>query len=172
MLKRIVWILISIFWIGFIFFNSTRTATESSEASNTLLNLAQDILAVFRINIDSGILSSLIRKGAHFFEFFILGILIHKSIMSFYETNKFEEFVFIIQISLKFFSLAVLCICLFIAITDEHIQGYIDGRAKSVVDVFIDFAGSTTAIILMWFYNKKKIKSTLNIDCKLCYNKK
>jgi len=167
-LKRIVWIFITVLWIGFIFFNSTRTSSQSSQASNSLLNFVNIILGVFNINIDSDILSIIIRKGAHFFEFFMLGILFFNSIDYHLIKNPGQAKNLTTYFSYKFnliaYYLLTLSFCLLIAITDEYIQGLTNGRAKSVGDVFIDFGGCLAAVILIFILKYKKIKSTLNID--------
>lgn len=165
MRKRIAWIIISLLWIGFIFFNSTRTASESSEASNTLVMFIKDVLLIFNIKIGDQILSLLIRKGAHFFEFFVLGVFLSFAFfIRISKDDKISYSYFAYLNSLIFIYLVVLVLSFTVAIIDEHIQGFIDGRAKSVVDVFIDFAGSFCASIILDFLNKKKIKSMLNIN--------
>lgn len=167
MLRRIFWIVITVLWIGFIFFNSTRTSTESSEASNTLLNIANNILRIFNITIDSDTLSVIIRKGAHLFEYFMLGIFFNNSIINPLIKNKNQTnemtYIYSYKLSLISYYLSTLSFCLLIAVVDEHIQGLTDGRAKSIGDVLIDFGGCLVAVIIIMFIKSKKIKSTLNI---------
>ncbi|NLB82459.1 MAG: VanZ family protein [Clostridiaceae bacterium] len=75
-------------------------------------------------------LDGMIRKGAHFFLFFILGLLIMAAIAA---TNR--------EISIRTFVLTV-AICLVYAISDETHQIFVDGRSFQISDILIDTVGS------------------------------
>lgn len=160
-MKRYIWLSLSILWVGFIFFNSTRTGADSSVSSGKLVEFASNILGLFNIKIPSNILSVIIRKGAHFFEFFLLAIFLY---------NYFKYFN-IVKNSHKYYKnvsiytfLIVLGICVMIAATDEFIQLFVENRVGSIIDVLIDTSGSIFGLGLIALLNYKKIKSSLNND--------
>lgn len=157
-MKRILWIISTILWTGFIFYNSLMTGLESGSTSNSIVNIFLRFLNLFNIQIDPSFASLLIRKGAHFFEFFVLGLLVYNVIKTFVLGKKKSIYKNINVYSFIF----VLTYCLLIAITDETIQYFVPGRYASIVDVMIDFSGSLFFVFIIVILNYKKIKSTLN----------
>lgn len=158
-MKKYLYLTLSILWISFIFYNSTRSADESSEASGFFVNLVLSFFHLLKINVNPSVISLLIRKGAHFFEFFMLAIFAYnfiKYINLFSEVKKLYG-------NISYYSyLVILLFCLVIACTDEYIQRFSFKRAPSIIDVLIDFSGSLIAIVLIYLINFKKIKSSLN----------
>ncbi len=75
----------------------------------------------------------IVRKAAHFSEYMLLGFLIT---LSFAERNRWGRY-FLME----------LC-CLAVAIIDEGIQLFSDGRSAQIRDVCIDLSGSTLGIFL------------------------
>lgn len=131
-------------WLFVIFFFSTQNGVESSNISNQVTEvlkqfISNDTIILFMID-----LSYLIRKLAHFSEYFILGIF---TIVLFqeYSSNIRSVFVF-----------AVL-FCIFYACTDEFHQLFVMGRSARILDVFIDSCGSFLAGILFLFLQRKKL---------------
>lgn len=160
-MKRTFWIILTTIWIALIYFNSTRIGSSSSATSGVIVQFVQKVLSVVNIQINSDILSLLIRKGAHFFEFFLLGIFSYNII----KTIKLTKHTQIFYGKVTVYSyIIVLGFCMLIATIDESIQYFIPGRASSLIDVLIDFSGSLFAILLIVLLNYKKIKSTLNND--------
>ncbi len=80
-----------------------------------------------------------IRKGAHFSEYALLGIL------AFLNANEYIK-----STGRKF--LAALPFCLVYASTDEFHQLFTDGRYGSPVDVMIDFSGSVTGTLVIYAF--------------------
>lgn len=157
-MKKFIYLILSLSWISFIFYNSTRSADSSSEASGFFVNFALSFFHLLKINVNPAFVSLLIRKGAHFFEFFMLAILSYNFI-KFYKLNKSK----ILYGNVSYYSyLAVLLFCLVIASIDEYIQRFSYMRAPSIIDVIIDFSGSLVAIVLIYLIKYKKIKSSLN----------
>jgi VanZ family protein len=122
----------------FIFRNSTDSKEESSALSLYVKELVGPILEVF---VGKGnVTEHLVRKLAHFTEFFALG----------------TEFSFLIinekQVAPAGISLILLA-GLVSALSDETIQLFFD-RGSSVMDVWLDFAGycSAVALILLIFF--------------------
>ena len=128
--KRIS-ILLVITWMIFIFIMSSFNSTESSNQSNFIVNI---IANIFNIN-NISILSLIVRKLAHFTEYFILGLLVYNLI---YSNQKKAYFAIII--------------CVLYAISDEIHQLFVPGRSCQVLDVIIDSSGSLLGIILLYIY--------------------
>ena len=130
-------LIISILIALFIWTNSLLPADVSSAQSGFIVGIADDILSFVGIHLDINTLHLIIRKFAHFFEFFVLGISL--SIYMIKEKKKIYH---------------VIWIGLVIAIIDEIIQLFSDGRASSLFDVGIDTLGIIFGIFLVMFYSK------------------
>lgn len=147
--KTFVWIIsiLIALTVGFIWIHSCFPRDLSTEESTVTTNLVQRVFdAVFgegKIYIDELV----IRKIAHFSEFFALG----------------TEFAFLL-IALKRESyksyLTLLPIGLFVGAVDETIQIFSD-RGAAVTDVLLDFFGYAFAVavfLLIFFIREKKKK--------------
>lgn len=110
---------------------SSFNSAESSNQSNFIVNI---IANIFNIN-NISILSLIVRKLAHFTEYFILGLLVYNLI---YSNQKKAYFAIII--------------CVLYAISDEIHQLFVPGRSCQVLDVIIDSSGSLLGIILLYIY--------------------
>ena len=130
-MKKRINILLVITWMILIFTMSSFNSTESSNQSNFIVNI---IANIFNIN-NISILSLIIRKLAHFTEYFILGLLVYNLI---YSNQKKAYFAIII--------------CVLYAISDEIHQLFVPGRSCQVLDVIIDSSGSLLGIILLYIY--------------------
>lgn len=134
-MKNKISLLLVILWMIFIFVMSSFDATSSSNQSNFIVDIITSI-----INIkDIGLLSLIIRKLAHFTEYFILGILV---------INMFNRD----NISNKYLISIILCIIY--ACTDEIHQFFVPGRSCQVTDVIIDSMGSIMGVYLYKLINK------------------
>lgn len=133
-MKKIFKLLLIIIWLGIIFLFSNQSGTDSS-------NLTKGFLERFLWFINNDTVFFIIRKLAHLFEYFILGILIYNLLIE-YKISK------IILISVLF--------CIIFASLDEFHQLFIPGRSSKVLDVFIDTIGSYCGILLINLWNKKK----------------
>ena len=92
----------------------------------------------------------LLRKGAHFTEYCILGVLAGLTIVS------------VDRIRQKCKELAALGYCIFVAFVDETIQRLVPERAGRIADVCLDSFGAAVGIFLLFISirvicsNKKK----------------
>jgi VanZ family protein len=86
------------------------------------------------INIEKSTISFIIRKLAHFTEFFILGCLARKSTIDL-KDNRLLPLIFLVPIM------------------DEFIQSFVPDRAMSVVDMGIDSMGIITGVVLISFFH-------------------
>lgn len=131
----IIWGILFLTVLAFIITNSLKNGEESLDQSSVFVE-------VFQSTFDPGgtltkeEATLIVRKDAHFTEFFGLGIT---AAMFFFHLGK--------EIDKRNYVLPFF-VCLFVASTDEFIQNF-TGRTSSGVDVMIDFAGSALAIIIV-----------------------
>ncbi|MBQ8351205.1 MAG: VanZ family protein [Clostridia bacterium] len=126
LLWRCVMVVLLMFTIGFIWSNSLRNATASTEQSGFFKDLFRQMFDItqepFRFLYNN------LRKVAHFSEFALLGA---EAVALLWDTKKGR-------------GLRLLCgagACLAVAVVDETIQYFVPGRYASFIDVCIDGAG-------------------------------
>ena len=134
MSKNKISLLLVILWMIFIFVMSSFDATSSSNQSNFIVDIITSI-----INIkDIGLLSLIIRKLAHFIEYFILGILVINFI------TRYDKKIII-----------AILLCIIYATSDEIHQIFVTGRSCQIIDIMIDSLGSIMGIYLYKLITKK-----------------
>lgn len=121
---------LSIACIAFIFSNSLDTGAESTAKSSLVTNFLNDSLDT--IGLDTTVSHSTVRTLAHFVEFAALAVLICPLL-----------FFAPIHISPLFTPV----ICLAIAILDELLQTFSDGRAVQLIDVAVDVLGAIAGTV-------------------------
>lgn len=144
--KRRILITFTILWTLFIFLQSIQTGEVSGNTSGRITLFMVNTLEKIGIQIDFQVMSILLRKFAHFTEFFILGILL---------SFVFESYHFVLLHRI----LLILLSGVMIAITDEFIQTFVEGRVGTILDVGIDTLGVLTAVgayLLIRKYKKNK----------------
>lgn len=137
--KRI-WAACCLIWLLVIWGHSMMPASVSSEESNFILNTLNAFIS--KIGINWHLTSFMVRKAGHFTEFFILGLLLSKTLRSVFH-----------RWPLPFDSCA-LSIGLLAAICDEVIQNFTPGRASLISDVMIDFSGVVSAVVIFFILRK------------------
>ena len=118
-------------WMGLIFFMSAQT--DSGEQSGALARL---VLEAIRVEPTPEVMASanhMLRKGAHFTEYFILASLIGWAL----PWHGFKR-------AGGAFALATLY-----AASDEFHQAFVPGRGPAVGDVFIDGCGALLAALVI-----------------------
>lgn len=130
-------------WCGFIFFNSFKTGVASAVASDSIAGKVASLLNTLGLKMDMDTLITIIRKTAHFTEFFIMGLLI--CLCFYYGASRFLPH-----------AGTMLFICLSVGVIDEFIQSFITGRSSEVRDVLIDFGGALLAFLLVLLISKRK----------------
>lgn len=151
-MKRVINIILIILWMGLIFVLSNDTAEESSKKSDGLIvRCVQDIIKRdLSTKEKEKVLKYLVkpvRKSAHFFLYFVLGILI---------INLFKSFELF---NYKTILIAVL-LCFLYACSDEIHQLFIKGRSCEVRDILIDTIGSLSGISVYYLFSKISIRKT------------
>lgn len=133
------WILLVI-WMIFIFYMSAQPADISNSQSGFVIKLLQSIgIDSSGNNID--LLTTIVRKGAHFSEYAILGLLSYNVMKNYFAKKRARIF-------------AVL-IVFFYACSDEFHQLFVSGRAGKITDVIIDTSGGIFSVLVIWMINLK-----------------
>lgn len=145
MYKLLSW-LAAVIWMAVIFYLSHQPATTSSELSSGLTQFMMNTIEIIVPNQDlNGEAFHLyVRKGAHFFAYFMLGILVLHAL----RCSKLLGF--------QCVGFALL-ICVLYAVSDEVHQLFITGRSGEIRDVLIDSAGSSVGIGV-WLVMKRIVK--------------
>lgn len=151
---RTLTIILTLSLMAFIFYMSSQNGAESSDFSATVVKFFAKIFVsdfeLLSIEEQATIISSfqfIVRKGAHFSIYAILGGLSYLSVVTYN------------RIPFKLRSVISGCICLVYSISDEFHQSFVPGRSGEIRDVCIDLCGSLLAIIfltLIFKYSKFK----------------
>ena len=149
-MKKTIFAVLLVLWMGFIFSMSCENAEESSNTSGQTIKVVLSTVPEFekqpeevKVNIIEE-LQFIVRKSAHFIGYMILGILARCLIVHYKNINKKYLLAFLI--------------CVIYAISDEIHQLFVPGRAGQVRDVLIDSAGSLLGIIIVMALEKLLIK--------------
>ncbi len=138
---RVSLIVLSLLMISFIFANSSFDAEASSVQSFSVREFINTFLHSLNLNIT--LTDYFVRKCAHFIEYFVLGTLLFFTVKS-----------FLSEFSIKVFTATV--VGLAVAIVDEIIQLFSDGRSAQFSDVLLDFSGVFIAVCVLYFIIKQK----------------
>ena len=142
------WIL-AILWMVFIFVMSQVPGEKSSEQSKLVI-YAFSFLGIDLNSIWGDLATYIVRKGAHFTEYFILHILIYRVLIIYYSRS-------------KALLLGILSVFLY-ACSDEFHQWFVDGRVAAFKDVLIDTAGGIfSSIVTMCIYKLKNKRSKIDV---------
>jgi VanZ family protein len=132
--KKLLWMLPAS-WMGVIFYFSHQPGKESAQMSGWFTKIVEAIAYVFNISSTEVDLHLLVRKGAHFTEFAILGFLLF---IALYFTRE----------KLLPSSIIALITGVLYGVFDELHQLFIPGRSCQVADILIDASGILIAILL------------------------
>ena len=124
--NRIIFTLIYIAYSLFIFSNSMQDAAESGGRSMAVLQFLERVFG-------QGVISEhILRKAAHFTEFGVLGVLGTVCFGMYGLKPLYPAFAGLLT-----------------ALTDETLQLFSPGRSAQVTDVWIDFAGCVSGVMLI-----------------------
>ena len=136
--KLIIYTCLTIAWILFIFSFSMQSGEESSQISGGIVS--QVLAIVFPQGFAyAEQLEFLIRKLAHFIEYFVLGVLVLQTLK---QTRCPRQVI------------VGLLVCVFVASCDETIQLFSGGRSGQIADVVLDSVGAWCGLLI----NKKIIR--------------
>lgn len=117
---------------------------------------AGKVISVQTLGIE-GFLEFIIRKGAHFSVFFILGWLVYRAFISTFQSRQISSF----MISLT--------LIVFYAASDEFHQMFTENRTPLIEDVFLDITGGIIGIIFASYLYKRVFSVSANITHKRMY---
>jgi len=143
--RKHLFLILAFCWIIVIFSFSLQNGSLSSLQSGFFSTRIHQFLISINIFVEKSTVSFIIRKYAHFTEFFILGCLIRKSSIDI-EDNRLLIFIFLVPI------------------IDEFIQSFVPDRAMSVFDMGIDAIGIITGILLISLIHSKITQKLIKND--------
>lgn len=137
-LTAAVFVVLTLIWTGFIFGNSLRDAEKSTQQSDKVQQVVNQVLD--QAGLDVTVESESVRNGAHFFEFAVLAVLVSLDIIFIYAAPRISR-----RAYLHKKGLLVLCItlpvCSLLAVIDELLQLTSEGRSCDIRDVAVDSLG-------------------------------
>ena len=139
MIKRIVKLLLVIFFMSVIFLFSNEKSVKSTKRSDGVISFVHKI-----ININKSITKIeivIVRKSAHFFLYFCLGLSYISLLSEFTDKN------------LLLYSLLFVFIY---ACFDEVHQLFIGGRSFQVFDIIIDTGGGLLSFYIYYLLRRRK----------------
>lgn len=161
---RIILTLLCILMIAWIFSNSLKDSTQSGQQSSQVTEGVQDVLETFKPDLSLGgateqedfyLLHSLVRSFAHFAEFALLCALVTWCVLSYTK--------------IKYFFAIPLPFCFGVAVLDEYLQTFAEGRTQELADVLMDCLGACAGfafalasiwlvgLLLRYIKNKKSL---------------
>jgi len=133
MSKKILPVVLVLSWVALIFSFSAQDATTSSDLSGGLVNGLIGFIEVFEPDFsqrfDVSRLHGFIRSAAHFSLYFVLGFYAANAVRTYF-TDWFR-----VWVDAALFGLVI-------GVFDEMYQYTVPGRAMSMGDILIDFAGA------------------------------
>ncbi len=139
--KKIIHISFIILWMIIIFLFSAADGKKSEEQSDEIIVTTAEIIKKEKLTVEEKerIIDKyivLVRKSAHFFLYFVLGILVYLYVNKIYDT------------SLKTFIITII-VCAIYAISDEIHQMFSIERSAEIRDIIVDMGGSLLAEVLL-----------------------
>ena len=141
-MKKVLSIILVILWMMLIFNFSKDNGNESTSLTNEVISTVVTTFTDIEKNskemdeiLDVTFIP--VRKCAHFFVYFCLGLLVMNAL-------------YICGVSRKTLIISSV-ICILFALSDEFHQTFVDGRAGSLVDALLD---SSASLIASYFYHK------------------
>ena len=138
----IIFLILSICWISVIFSFSLQPADVSSEMSSRLgKKLLETFVPELLEELETmsgeqlGLMHHLLRKCAHFTEYFVLGVLVTLTLLQMILKNKI---------------VTGIGVSMLVASVDETIQRFVPGRSGQVTDVLLDTIGASVGILVMY----------------------
>lgn len=142
--KKYFLYIILVIWLAVIFFFSHQPGEISIKQSDTIIHKITDKVSNKDEETKENISlkwTFLVRKIAHFLEYFILGLII---------------FLVLDIRRVKYPLISAIILSIFCASLDEIHQLFVIGRTARVFDVFVDSLGASLAIFSVNFIKKSK----------------
>ena len=151
-MKKIIFLILVILWMGVIFYFSSMNASKSDNQSNGFIHRTViKVVKVFKSDLtveDEELITKYvvypIRKYAHVFEYFVLYILVFLFINCY-------------DLDLKRKIIYSMIVCILYACSDEFHQVFVPGRDGKFKDVFVDAFGSSIGLLICYIIGKRKL---------------
>ena len=137
-------LLLPLLWMVVIFVLSHQSASISSGQSGVFVEQLHYIAP----SIDQQLLTFLVRKGAHIFAYFVLGILTFNALWR-VDLSKFN-FNYPVGLSIV--------VCALYAVSDEFHQLFVNGRSGEIRDIIIDSCAATVGVFIISIFCKNIAK--------------
>ena len=121
-------LILLVLWMTIIFIMSCFNADDSGNQSGFIVNVISKLFNISNVTL----LSLIVRKIAHFSEYFILGLF---SVNCFNKYKKNINYCYLL--------------CIVYAISDEIHQLFVPGRSCQITDILIDSMGAILGILMM-----------------------
>ena len=145
-MKRILYIIASVIMTALIFGMSAQSASTSSELSSGLTDFLYRGIDALSIPLSYDTFHWIVRKCAHVVEFMLLGYFYSSAALP------SRKWLFIVVI-----------LGFVVALTDETIQRFFEGRGPSIFDAIVfDFSGFLIGCFLTLKINKIKFKFNIS----------
>lgn len=143
-LKKHKYLILTIIWMIVIFLFSSQNGNVSNMNNMYILDLLKKAGISLEYIVSYKTANFIIRKVAHFCEYFILGVLLIKT----YDCYNFK----------RSETLSIVTGFLY-SCSDETHQYFVPGRGPSFRDVLIDTSGVLAGIIIILLIYKRKLKA-------------
>ena len=128
-------LLLPLLWMVVIFMLSHQSASISSGQSGVFVEQLRHIAP----SVDQQLLTFLVRKGAHIFAYFVLGILTFNALWRM-DLSKFK---------FNRPTMLSIIVCALYATSDEFHQLFISGRSGEIRDIIIDSCAATVGVFII-----------------------
>ena len=133
-------LLLTLLWLGFIFGNSMKDAAASTEQSNKVHEIVNEVAS--SVGVEKPISEQTVRNMAHFTEFCILGVLLCIDLWAlgcspFYARHRWDFLWLLLALPTAFL----------FACADEYLQNFSEGRTYEFRDVLTDTEGAALGIL-------------------------
>jgi len=137
---QLLWPLLAILTAGGIFYSSSRDGTVSGGASMGIVERFMSVLPF--IPLDASQLNFILRKGAHFFVFFVLAFCVAHGLK--YHVQGW-----------RWLTLSWVITALY-GVADEIHQYFVPGRSCEITDMLINASGAAVGVGLVWLWQLYK----------------
>ena len=131
--RKLLILLAVVFWMAIIFKLSAQPGEQSNLLSTKVTTLIVSLAKLFSPDVNVLSLNYLVRKGAHFAAYLVLGIIVLFAMRR-------------IDLMGNQGAVFTLLLCISYAITDELHQAFVPGRTPKMLDVLIDSSGASLGI--------------------------
>ena len=128
-------LLLPLLWMAVIFILSQQPASISSGQSGVFVEQLHHIAP----SVDQQLLTFLVRKGAHIFAYFVLGILTFNALWR-VDLSKLK-FNYPVGLSI--------IVCALYAVSDEFHQLFVSGRSGELRDIMIDSCAAMVGVFII-----------------------